>query len=427
VIANVFRRNGWERRRWIAACAAGLALGFILVRPAATSGVAEIIVKLEPGVNISQITNHYPAYVVDGLPSRNVYVLAPAPGETAERLVDAIEDRTDLVVYAELSVAAQSPEGQPYSIWGHPAGQPGHAAGLPNAYLSQPALSQINAPMGALLSAPGSVVVAVLDTGIGFSHPALAGRLTADGYDFVDDDADASESPNGLDDDGDGQTDEMTGHGTFVAGLVTLVAPQARILPLRVLDSDGNGRAFILAEAIDYAVDHGAAVINLSLSTQAYSLALEQALKHANDSGVVVVAAAGNDASDQVVYPAGGYKVVSVSATDAENRKASFANYGSLVDFAAPGVSVLGPVPGGYAFWSGSSMAAPFVSGEAALLMSLTLGPDKADDVAVCLEKGAQKLDDSDPAYGGQLGKGQISVGASLQCYQEYAASHPDQ
>jgi subtilisin family serine protease len=216
----------------------------------------------------------------------------------------------------------------------------------------------------------------------------------------------------------------MAGHGAFVAGLASLVAPEARLMPLRVLDSDGQGRAFILAEAIDYAIQHGADVINLSLGTMAYSLALERALERANAQGVVVIAAAGNDNADLQLYPASGYKVVSVTATNAEGHKASFANYGSLVDLAAPGVDLIGPVSDGYALWSGTSMAAPLVAGEAALLMGLTPGRDKADDVIACLEKDTVKVDEGDPIHGGKLGKGLIDVTAAFGCYLGYAQSH---
>lgn len=406
---------------------------------------SELVVKLRAGVDINLIAGQYRAQVVDALPSRNVYVLKPANGQSVASLVDEIEDRTDLVVYVEADQAVRAPEGQPYSIWGHPYsiwghpysiwGHPyslwGHPAPEPAAaltvaelFLAQPALNQIRLPSAAGGAWAADVIIAVLDSGVEFGHPALAGRLTTSGYDFVDDDPDPSDSRNGLDDDQDGQVDEMAGHGTFVAGLASRVAPQARIMPLRVLDSDGQGRAFVLAEALDYAVQHGADVVNLSLGTPAYSLALERALERANAQGVVVVAAAGNNAADLELYPAAGYKVISVTALDLDGRKAGFANYGSLVDLAAPGVDLLGPVNGGYALWSGTSMAAPLVAGEAALLMGLTPGRDKADDVVACLEKDTVKVDEGHPLHGGKLGKGLINVTTALACYQSYAQSH---
>lgn len=411
---------------------------------------AELVVKLRDGVHIDVINSRYQAQVVDALPSFNIYVLESTDGRSVWSLMDEIEDQTSLVVYAEVDQPVQAPEGHPYSIWGHPYSIWGHPSDstspmtFSEAYLTQPALGQIRLPTVAGGAWAQDVVIAVLDTGVEFAHPALTDRLTANGYDFVNDDSDPSDSSNGLDDDQDGLVDEMAGHGTFVAGLTSLVAPEAQIMPLRVLDSDGQGRAFILAEAIDYAVRQGADVISLSLGTTAYSLALERALERANASGVVVIAAAGNNNADLQLYPASGYKVVSVTATDSfaleeldeldeldegpetdsENHKASFANYGSLVDLAAPGVELLGPVGSGYAVWSGTSMAAPLVAGEAALLMGLTPGRDKADDVIACLEKDTIKIDEGHPIHGGKLGKGQIDVTTALACYQSYAQSH---
>jgi hypothetical protein len=419
------------------ACGSGTCAG-------ASAAPTEIVVKLHAGADIGTIVDLYPSQVVDALPSRQVYVLAPGAGQSVWSLIDAIEDRTDLVVYTEVDHPVQAPEGQPYSIWGHPYSIWGHpysiwghpyslwghstsdtsSLSLTDLFRAQPALNLVRLPAAAGGAWAADVVIAVLDSGVEFGHPALAGRLTTDGYDFVDDDPDPSDGANGRDDDQDGQADEMAGHGTFVAGLASLIAPQARIMPLRVLDDDGRGRAFVLAEAIDYAVEHGADVVNLSLGTAAYSLALERALERANAQGVVVVAAAGNNAADLGLFPASGYKVVSVTATDLDAHKAEFANYGSLIDLAAPGVDLLGPVNGGYALWSGTSMSAPLVAGEAALLMGLTSGRDKADDVIACLEKDTLKVDEGHPVHGGKLGKGLIDVAAALACYQSYAQSH---
>lgn len=390
----------------------------------------EIVVKLHHGVNISVINSGYQTRVVDAVPSRNIYVLESTNGRSVWSLVDEIEDQTNLVIYAEVNYPVQAPEGQPYSLWGHPYSLWGHPSDpnypmtMADAYETQPALDQVRLPASAGGAWAHTVIIAVLDTGVDFGHPALAGRLTNYGYDFVDDDSHPSDLSNGIDDDEDGLVDEMNGHGTFVAGLASLVASEARILPIRVLDSDGLGRAFILAEAIDYAVQQGADVINLSLGTPAYSLALERALERANLQGVVVIAAAGNTGSDLQLYPASGYKVVSVSAINANYHKASFANYGSLVDLVTPGVDLLGPVNLGYALWSGTSMAAPLVAGEAALLMGLTSGRDKADDVIGCLEKDTVKIDEGHPIHGGKLGKGLIDITTALACYQDFAQSH---
>lgn len=216
-------------------------------------------------------------------------------------------------------------------------------------------------------------VVAVLDTGVTAAHPALADKLVP-GFDYVDDDTEPEESRNGLDDDGDGALDESYGHGTFLAGIVTLVAPDAKIMPMRVLDSDGQGNTYVVAQAVDDAVAAGADVISLSLGTSVESVSdvLERALERAAKAGTANVAAAGNAGTDQKQYPAAEDPVLAVTALARDgSRLAAFSGSGGWVDVAAPGEDVTGPVPdGGYARWSGTSVATPFVAGQLALLRS---------------------------------------------------------
>jgi subtilisin family serine protease len=213
------------------------------------------------------------------------------------------------------------------------------------------------------------VVVAVLDTGIDAQHPVLAGRVLP-GFDFVDGDADPSEATNGLDDDGDGNADEAFGHGTFVAGLVLAAAPDAHILPVRVLDTDGHGSIAAIAAGIDYAVRQGASVINLSFGSRARSSVLGGAVRYAIHNGVAVTAAAGNRGSTaKVDFPGGIAGVIAVTSLDATGALPPFANAGGRTSIAAPGVDLIGPYPGDrYATWSGTSFSAALASGGAALL-----------------------------------------------------------
>jgi subtilisin family serine protease len=186
----------------------------------------------------------------------------------------------------------------------------------------------------------------------------------------VDDDPVPQEERDNVDQDGDSIVDEGYGHGTFVAGIVALVAPGARILPQRVLDSDGRGNVFTVAEAVYDSVAEGADVINMSFGTTGAveSKVLTEALKAAAKAGVVLVAAAGNDGSRVKHYPAAVDGVLSVGALDAGGTGlAPFSARGDWVDLAAPGQDVTSMLPCGYGTWSGTSMAAPFVAGAAAL------------------------------------------------------------
>ncbi|MEM7385428.1 MAG: S8 family serine peptidase [Verrucomicrobiota bacterium] len=164
---------------------------------------------------------------------------------------------------------------------------------------------------------------------------------------------------------------DYDGHGTAVASIVAQVSPSAEILSVRVLDSEGIGNSFTVAEGIVAAADYGARVINLSMGTYTDSLVLSQAVSYALDRGVTVIAAAGNDGSGAPSYPAAYEGVIGVSAIDADGRVASFSNHGSSVDMAAPGVGVLAAAGETSAvLMSGTSAAAPFVAGTVAALYS---------------------------------------------------------
>jgi subtilisin family serine protease len=243
----------------------------------------------------------------------------------------------------------------------------------------------------------GNVTLAVLDTGVDSSHPALAGKLVS-GFDFVDMDADPSEM-------GNHEQNVVYGHGTHVAGLIALAAPEAKIMPVRVLDPDGIGNIWVIAEALAFAVNpdgniqtaDGADVINLSLSTTRQTDLLSEIVALitcvgdddddddggevgdddadclASPPGAVVVAAAGNSGSNTPEYPAaeGVPGSLSVGASTMADTLASFSNFGPWVHVTAPGESILSSVPGGdYAVWSGTSMAAPLAAGVAALVRS---------------------------------------------------------
>lgn len=369
----------------------------------------QVVVKINvaAGVTIETINAAYGTTTLDTfLGSAGIYLLQVAPGWDVQTTVDVMEDDPRLI-YVEPNFISQAPEGDPSETWAWGGYDP-------QPYLGQYAIELVQLAQAHLVTQGAGVTVAVLDTGVQLDHVHLVDALTPAGYDFVDDDPIAEDSFNGLDDDNDGWIDEGAGHGTHVAGIIHLVAPEALILPVRVLDSEGQGNYYALAEAIDYAADQGAQVMNLSLGTTVDSDLLQEVVAEATAAGVVLVAAAGNLNSNAVQYPAANPDVLAVTAVGPLAVKADFANYGEWVDMAAPGESITSTFPvDGYAQWSGTSMATPFVAGQAALLRAL-FPTASAAGIGDIIGATAQPIDHLNPNYSGELGAGLIDAGASV-------------
>ena len=272
-----------------------------------------------------------------------------------------------------------------------------------------------------------NVTVAVVDTGVDYAHADLVPNSWTNPLDPA----------NGVDDDQNGFVDDVhgadfvdedsnptddAGHGTHVAGIIGAkgnnsigvagVNWDAKIMALKFLDADGQGNTADAANSIDYAVSHGARVINASWGGPAFSQALYQAVRRAGDKGVVFVAASGNDgenADAKPDFPAAFDlpNVISVAATDSGDDLADFSNYGAVsVDVAAPGDDIESTVPdniedSGYASFSGTSMAAPFVAGAAALYLSRFPQAPGAEARAAILQS-ADKL----PTLAGKVASG---------------------
>lgn len=416
------------RRRWIILLLAGLSLA------------------LAPAARSAQPVQAYPANAAQTPDPAPEYV----PGELILGLKDDVELRALSLPQGMRAAAVSSelaplqaalvrvPPGQEETYRKKLVNQPGVLFAEPNyivsailipndpLYEQQWGLPEVGAPAAwDITTGSTAVTVAVIDSGIDPGHPEFAGRLLA-GYDFVR------------------NTDSLTdpcGHGTHVTGIIAAsgnngigiagVDWQAKILPLRVLDDYCDGTVANIARALVYAVDHhGAQVINLSLGLASPSRLLENATHYAYRRGAALIAAAGNGgcssggSHSNVFYPARypwTLAVSAVSAVDSSLVPAVFSSCGPEVDLAAPGVAVLSTfprmgssfytgLPNSYASLSGTSMAAPFAAGAAALLASR--GFDHPDAIYTALSASARDI--GDPGFDNKTGTGLLQIDAAL-------------
>jgi subtilisin family serine protease len=267
-------------------------------------------------------------------------------------------------------------------------------------YADQPAAELIHLPEAqSTFHVTGAGVVADIDTGVDPNHPALSGVLLP-GYDFtrnrsggsemadltqpVDMDcnpcqaADVNQSTAAMLDQStaamlDGTAYAAFGHGTMVAGVIHLVAPTARIMPLKAFYANGTGNLSDILRAIYYAVRNNASVINMSFDLRVNSYELSHAINYSAGHNVINVASAGNDGKQEMVYPAGLANVMGVASTNDFGQRSNFSNYGDqIVWVAAPGEGIITTYPfGTYAAGWGTSFSAPFVAGTGALLVNL--------------------------------------------------------
>jgi subtilisin family serine protease len=195
-------------------------------------------------------------------------------------------------------------------------------------------------------------------------------------------------------------------HGTLCAGLITSTAPGAMVMPLRVFDENGYADTYAITKAIRYAVSHGAHVINLSFGTLDQSMALRNAIEFAAASNVVVVTSAGNNNTSALQWPAGYSSVIATAATNLDDTKGDFSNFGNHVDISSPGVNIISAYPGGlYSVASGTSFSAPIVAGAVAVLRSQNI-----NGVTSALADGTINIDASNPGYAGKLGVGRLDI-----------------
>ena len=380
--------------------------------------VGQIFVELLPGIPVESIANPLGLTVLEEIPQIRFYLLGVevAAGQDVEFVVDGLVDQLEqmptMIERAEAHRHLETPEGVQLSI-------PDLGDETQQQFQDQPASSVVHIDPAHERYTGNGATIAVIDTGMAFEHPQTRDRIMKPGADFAGGNGTGVSQPNSTDDDNDSEVDESLHHSTFIAGLIHLVAPNARILPIRALETDGKGTAFGVAKAIFHAIDAKVDVINLSHGMVYDSRAVKKAIDDAVEAGIVVVVAAGNRGEhlvgggvdeDCMSYPASYDEVVAVAAVDQTLAKTAFSDYGPGVDVSAPGIDLLSTYgDADFALWSGTSFAAPFVSGAAALILEKypCLSPE---DVRTLLMQTAQP--DNNPELAGLMGAGVLDLDA---------------
>ena len=326
------------------------------------SSSQRILVKFRPGTGLpeaTQIHRQLGGQVRETISDIGVQVVTVPKGQANEK-VKAYRANVR-VAYAEPDFVAKAVGSPDDPLFGYQWG-----------------LSKVEAPQAwDVTTGSSSIKIAILDTGVDPNHPDLAGKIVSN-----------------INFSGSNTTNDVYGHGTHVAGIAAAITNNgigvaglgysSSIMNVKVLGDDGVGYWSWVAQGIIWAADHGAQIINLSLGGSDTSSTLEDAINYAWNKGVVVITAAGNNGNSSPFYPAYYPNCLAVAATDANDAKASWSNYGDWVDVAAPGVSVYSTMTnGGYWYMSGTSMASPHVAGLAALVfttVSDTNGDGKLND-----------------------------------------------
>jgi subtilisin family serine protease len=325
---------------------------------------SEALVVLESGVRADEVASRHGATIVGTLPGSVISLFRwESPiGDQHVQMLRADPDVTEV----EPNYRAQDPETvrrRLIAIDRQPTS---------DRFSRQYVIEQSGVAAAHQRTTGSGTLVAIIDTGVDLFHPLLRHSIADGGWDFVDGDASPWETADGVDQDNDGDVDEASGHGTFVAGLVLLVAPSAKILPYRVLNDDGHGTTFAICQAVLSAMDQGADVINMSFAYDEKPRVLDRILDEASQRGIVLVSGAGNSSVTHLPFPARDHRVLAIAAVDQTGALADFTNHGSDAAIAAGGVDLYsGGFDGEFGTWSGTSMAAPLVSGTAALLRSV--------------------------------------------------------
>ena len=343
---------------------------------------------------IDTINGLYGTTLTQFLPLGNSYLLQTQAGADVKALAAEIALNHD-VVYCEPNFLLDAPEPVQSS-------QPFLDQQQVGTYPDQEAAQTLELSSAHSTSTGQSVTVGVVDAGMTVSHPAFDGSAVS-GFDYVALNTTVTD-PGG----------SAAGHGTFVAGVVNLMAPESEIRAYRVLDTAGTGNGFTVAEAVLQAVADGCKVVNLSIVMNGKHSTLDDAIEYARDNGVLVVAAAGNDSAEVERFPAEDSYTLAVAGLDSTNVKADFSNWNGKVDISAPSTQIYAPfMDTSYAWWDGTSFATPFVAGLAALLWEVH--PEASvDQVRNAITMTAINVDSINPTYENGLGAGLIDPPAAI-------------
>lgn len=364
----------------------------------------ELIVTLRPGSSLNAFHSRHNTTTLEQLSGTTTYRVKLPASATVESILDQIQSDPD-VQAAQPNFEFESPEVRQSGVAFLDQSGVAFLDGVsPSNFYQQSALTPLRLSEAHNLSRGAGVVVAVIDTGIDFAHPLFAGKIVGPYYDFANDDLNPM-------DDGGGPG---TGHGTFVSGLVLRAAPDARIMPLRAFNQTGRATSFTIARAIRFAASNGARIINMSFGLLNEDTVVKSAVDTASGTGAFLVAAAGNDNLERIHYPAAHGAVLSVTSTETGDVRASFANYHTLVNVAAPGASLHSAFPGGgWAFWSGTSFSTALLAGEAALLIARQPSATNAH-LKTTIQTSGTALDALNPDYVGKLGSVRVDFRQAL-------------
>ncbi len=362
----------------------------------------EMVCRMALGYSIDIVNNAYGTTTRSHQPQTDCYLLDTPPGADAESLAVIINARDD-VEYCGANYYLDAAEPYQKSSAFLDAECIGTFPDLQaSATLELAAVQDITTGAG--------VAIAVLDGGVNLDHQEFAVKAAGihSGWDYIDSDSVANDEPGGA----------GSGHGTFIAGIIKTVAPTAEIYAYRVLDTLGRGNGYDIASAILQAVDDGCRVLNLSFGMIGRHEAVEDALHYAEDRDVIVVAAAGNDSTNECSvfpYPAVKNYCISVAALDTFNVRADFSNYGEKIFVCAPGTGIYSTfLDTSYAWWDGTSFSAPFVAGLAGLLCAVnpSLTWEAVHDIIATT---ATNIDSLNPGCETMLGHGLIDPVAAVQ------------